>query len=225
MSSNQMFLSYTDSKSKVQKLRIPVLPEKIEITYSDKDDKVYVYGLGEVTIIKHPGTAMVKFDSFFPRYACQGSISNPTNPNTCAKFMIALMKSDTYATFTYTGGPHPLSMKCRIKYEEYEQGGDPNAIYYSLTLTEYVVTSVRKITVKSSSKTATKTATVKKQKTTTSSKATAKTYTVKKGDCLWNIAKKFYGNGAKYTTIYNANKSIIGSNPNVIKAGQVLTIP
>lgn len=44
-------------------------------------------------------------------------------------------------------------------------------------------------------------------------------------DCLWNIAKKFYGNGAKYTVIYNANKGIIGGNPNLIYPGQVLTIP
>jgi nucleoid-associated protein YgaU len=51
------------------------------------------------------------------------------------------------------------------------------------------------------------------------------TYTVVKGDCLWNISKKFYGSGAKYTVIYNANKSVIGSNPNLIYPGQVLTIP
>ena len=53
----------------------------------------------------------------------------------------------------------------------------------------------------------------------------SKTYTVKKGDCLWNIAKKFYGSGAKYTVIYNANKGVIGSNPNLIYPGQVYTIP
>lgn len=52
-----------------------------------------------------------------------------------------------------------------------------------------------------------------------------KTYTVKSGDCLWNIAKKFYGNGALYTKIYNANKSVIGGNPNLIYPGQVYTIP
>lgn len=51
------------------------------------------------------------------------------------------------------------------------------------------------------------------------------TYTVKSGDCLWNIAKKFLGNGARYMEIYNANKSIIGSNPNLIYPGQILTIP
>lgn len=51
------------------------------------------------------------------------------------------------------------------------------------------------------------------------------TYTVKPGDCLWNIAKMFYGDGASYTAIYNANKDVIGGDPNLIYAGQVLVIP
>lgn len=38
---------------------------------------------------------------------------------------------------------------------------------------------------------------------------TTRTYTVKKGDCLWNIAKKYYGNGNQYMKIYNANKDKI----------------
>lgn len=44
-------------------------------------------------------------------------------------------------------------------------------------------------------------------------------------DCLWNIAKRFYGSGAKYTVIYNANRGVIGGNPNLIYPGDVLTIP
>lgn len=69
--------------------------------------------------------------------------------------------------------------------------------------------------------------TVKKAKSvqTPPQNAPSKTYTVVKGDCLWNIAKKFYGNGAKYTLIYNANTGVIGSNPNLIYPGQVLIIP
>ena len=52
----------------------------------------------------------------------------------------------------------------------------------------------------------------------------AKTYTVKAGDTLWAIAAKYYGNGSEYSQIYNANTDKI-SNPNLIYAGQVLTIP
>lgn len=56
--------------------------------------------------------------------------------------------------------------------------------------------------------------------------APARTYTVVRGDCLWSIARKFYGGtGAKYTVIYNANKGLIGPDPNVLYPGWVLTIP
>lgn len=49
-------------------------------------------------------------------------------------------------------------------------------------------------------------------------------YTVVKGDNLWNISKKFYGGGAFWTRIYNANRDQIG-NPNLIYPGQVFVIP
>ena len=64
-----------------------------------------------------------------------------------------------------------------------------------------------------------------REATTSPAPAQATTYTVVKGDCLRNIAKKFYGSGSKYTVIYNANKGVIGGNPNLIYPGQVLTIP
>lgn len=51
------------------------------------------------------------------------------------------------------------------------------------------------------------------------------TYTVKKGDSLWKIAKEFYGSGADWKKIYEANKDIIGKNPNLIYPGQTFTIP
>lgn len=49
-------------------------------------------------------------------------------------------------------------------------------------------------------------------------------YTVQVGDCLWNIALQFYGNGAKWILIYEANTSII-QNADELQTGQVLMIP
>lgn len=49
-------------------------------------------------------------------------------------------------------------------------------------------------------------------------------HTVKKGQTLWGIASKHYGNGAKYKTIYEANRPML-SDPGKIYPGQVLRIP
>lgn len=217
-SSPEMWITYDGSK---KKLRIPVLPDKVEISYPEKNDKVYVYGVGEITIKKNPGAFAMKFSSFFPAHKCQGSISNPSKPSKCADFMIAVMNLPTCARFIYKNGAHSYNFNCTIKYDEYEQGGDPGTIYYSVTITEYKTTQIRKITVKSAVKKAKVSAPSGRPSTITPSK----TYTVVRGDCLWNIAKKFYGNGSQYTKIYNANKSVIGGNPNLIYPGQVLTIP
>ena len=53
----------------------------------------------------------------------------------------------------------------------------------------------------------------------------AETYTVVKGDTLWAIAQKLLGAGSRYPEIHEANKAVIGSDPNLILPGQVLTIP
>ncbi|UOQ98282.1 LysM peptidoglycan-binding domain-containing protein [Hymenobacter sp. 5317J-9] len=50
-------------------------------------------------------------------------------------------------------------------------------------------------------------------------------YTVVSGDSLSKIAKHHYGDAAKWHQIYEANKATIGSNPDHIEVGQVLTLP
>lgn len=50
-------------------------------------------------------------------------------------------------------------------------------------------------------------------------------YTVVSGDSLSKIAKNQYGDAAKWHQIYEANKALIGNNPDLIEVGQVLTIP
>jgi nucleoid-associated protein YgaU len=55
-------------------------------------------------------------------------------------------------------------------------------------------------------------------------KPTAVYYTVVSGDTLGGIAKKHYGNAAKYPVIFEANKPML-TDPNLIYPGQVLRIP
>ena len=51
------------------------------------------------------------------------------------------------------------------------------------------------------------------------------TYTVVSGDSLSKIANNHYGDAAKWHQIYDANKALIGTNPDLIEVGQVLTLP
>ena len=65
--------------------------------------------------------------------------------------------------------------------------------------------------------------TVEQERETTNAPS-ATTHTIKKGDTLWGIAKKYYGSGAQYTRIVEANRDVI-SDPNNVPIGTVLTIP
>jgi len=50
-------------------------------------------------------------------------------------------------------------------------------------------------------------------------------YTVQSGDSLSKIAKKLYGDANSWHKLYEANKTEIGDNPDLIRPGQRLTVP
>ncbi len=52
----------------------------------------------------------------------------------------------------------------------------------------------------------------------------ARSYTVQPGDTLYGISERYWGNGKYWPALYQANRSKI-SDPNLIYAGQVVTIP
>jgi LysM repeat protein len=54
--------------------------------------------------------------------------------------------------------------------------------------------------------------------------APPRTYSVQAGDTLSKISKHFYGDAGKYMKIFEANRDKL-SSPDLIKVGQVLTIP
>ena len=51
------------------------------------------------------------------------------------------------------------------------------------------------------------------------------TYTTIKGDSLWTISVRAYGDGFKWTKIYWANRTVIGKNPNILFSGLKLSLP
>ncbi|WP_093002485.1 LysM peptidoglycan-binding domain-containing protein [Rhizobium sp. NFR07] len=47
---------------------------------------------------------------------------------------------------------------------------------------------------------------------------------IRRGDTLWQIARRAYGQGVRYTTIYLANEAQI-TNPDIIQPGQIFGVP
>lgn len=216
----QMWLTYNGEK---EKLQFPVLPETINIKSGSNNDNLNIAGLGEITIMQSRPAYQFSFSSFFPKTRFPDiAVSSLTAPLTLVEKIKNWKASDKPVHFIITSCG--IDLYCTIEnFDTNEDGGDVGTIYYSITLKEYREVAVRQVSVKVESVTAT--ATVEKSSPRVDNTVAAKTYTVKRGDCLWNIAKAQLGSGSRYTEIYNLNKSVIGRNPNLIYAGQVLTLP
>jgi nucleoid-associated protein YgaU len=65
---------------------------------------------------------------------------------------------------------------------------------------------------------------VEEDLTTTDKNPEATFHTVQKGDTLWAVAQKSYGDGTKFKLIFEANRPML-SDPDKIYPGQVLRIP
>jgi 5'-nucleotidase len=55
--------------------------------------------------------------------------------------------------------------------------------------------------------------------------AAGETYEVQSGDTLLSIAEQYYGDGTQWRRIYDANKDVIGADPDKLKIGMQLKIP
>lgn len=219
MTSDYQF--WISANGEKEKLQLPVNPEKITVKRESNNDKLSVAGLGEITVIQDRKAVEFSFSSFFPASYFPGAkVKKVTPPLSIIKMIASWQESKKPIHFVVT--QCGIDIYCSIESFNYsESGGDVGSYEYSITLKEYREITVRKISVDTS----TQKATVKNAEQRVDNTQKPKTYTVVSGDCLWNIAKKFYGSGSQYTKIYEANKKTIGSNPNRIYPGQVLTIP
>lgn len=211
-----MWITYN---ADAEKLHLPVLPETFTVSIGSNNSSVDVVGLGEIIVKQARPAFQFQFSSFFPKTTFPGVNGALTDPLTCVDKLKTWHNGDKPVKLVLSN--LNISVYCTIEnFKYYEQGGDVGTIHYDITLKEYREVTVRQVKVEAK----TQKATVEKTETRVDNTVQPQTYTVKKGDCLWNIAKKLLGNGAKYTQIAAANKGII-KNLNLIYAGQVLTIP
>ena len=205
-----------------REIDIPVLPEKLKVTSPGNNDTATVLVLGDVLILRKKGLRTVAWDSFFPVNDAPFVTGRITDPVEIVKAIQKARDSLDPVRFLITGTDLDINVRMGVETFDYEErAGELGDFYYSIKLSEWKDYSPRRIVRPPEPATPAQA----KEPERTGEPPKQKTYTVKAGDCLWNIAKKFYGKGSDYTKIYNANKGTIGSNPNLIYPGQVFTIP
>lgn len=199
---------------------IPVLPSKLKVTSAGDNDTDTVLGLGEVLILRQKRLRTVSWDSFFPAHSAPYAPGVITPPLELIRAIQTARDALQPVRLLITGTDLDINVRMGIESFDYEErSGELGDLYYSIKLSEWKDYSPRRIVLQEKKPTA------KDPSRAGQPNGMPKTYTVVKGDCLWYIAKRFYGKGGEWPKIYSANKAIIGGNPNLIYPGQVFTIP
>ena len=207
-----------------REINIPVLPSKLKVTSPGKNDTTIVLELGEILLLRTKGLRTVSWDSFFPANSGPYVSGRITSPIEIVRNIQKTRDQKIPLRFLLTSTDLDINTQMGIDTFDYEErSGELGDLYYSLKLCEWREYAPRRIALSDDPEQPA--LTQEPQRSGEPQAAAAKTYTVVKGDCLWNIAKKFYGQGSDWPKIYQANKGIIGSNPNLIYPGQVYTIP
>lgn len=202
--------------------RFPVLPSSYEVTSERDNNTITVNSLGEVDLGGKRKLKSVSFSSFFP-YRNESYADGPHKaPKKCVQIIQNMQNSDSKPKLIITGTPVRFSVTIEsFTYREDDGTGD---ISFDITLKEHRAVSVTSSAVVTLSSSSSSTTVAENGVERSQPEQTATTYTVKSGDCLSAIARTLTGS-SDWQTIYNANKDTIGSNPNLIYPGQVLTIP
>lgn len=208
---------------------LPIAPDKLTLKVKNANKTMTLINEGEVNFLKDAGLTDIEFDVLIPavQYSFAKYDSGFESPAYFMTHFESLKTGKNPFQFIVTrkmpDGKLLFDTNMTVSMESYtikEQSNDGFDLTVSIKLKQYRPFGTKTVKVTNSF------ASVTPVRETTNSPAPKQetTYTVKSGDCLWNIAKKFYGNGSKYTKIYEANKDKI-RNPNLIYVGQVLTIP
>lgn len=204
-------------------LSIPVLPDKLKVSSPGKNKNATVLGIGEVLRLREKGLRSMSWESHFPAHGAPYVSGRLTSPISLVRAIQGARDRKETVRFLLLGADLDINTTMGVESFDYEErGGEPGDLYYSIKLTEWKAHGAKRLSLQTDKGVV---EAVEEPPARAGGLPTPKTYTVVSGDTMWGIAKRAYGDGAKWKDIYAANKPPVGANPNLIYAGQVLTIP
>lgn len=215
------------------KTLLPVAPQKLQLKIKNTSKTYTLINEGEINVLKTPGLTDIEFDALLPNV--KYPFATYKSGFKGAKTFLEVLKNykqnkETFqfiVTRTLPNGKMLFDTNMKVSLESYTIKEDAKSygmdVMVTIKLKQYRDFSTKTCNIQFAS-TKPKVVVQPVRPPENPPKPANQTYTVVKGDCLWNIAKKFYGNGSKCTVIFNANRDKI-KNANLIYPGQVLTIP
>lgn len=193
------------------------LPEKITVKTGTKTETVSIAGLGDIAIRQGRPAITISFSGFFPAAGYYGIDKTAlVDPMKIVQGLQEKMEAKEPARFACTACN--LNMYVIIEsFQYYEKGGDPKTIYYDITLKEYREVSARWVDLEQMG--------LANTQPRVDNTVKPNTYIVQDGDCLWNIAQRFYGDGWKYIDIFIANMETLHYNIFELYTGTTLVLP
>ena len=223
----------------MDKMLCPVAPSKLQMKIKGQNKTLTLINEGEVNTLKKAGLTEVSFDLLLPNVKYPFA-TYKSGFQDAKYFLSEIEKLKTnkkpfqfIVTRTFPNGKMLFDTNMKVSLEDYtikEDSKDGFDVVVSIKLKQYREYSTKTCNVTfvdSKPKVS-----VENTRPSNNAPTSNKTHTVVKGDCLWAIAQKYYGNGSKYPVIYEANKTLIdsvnnkyGNSKYTIYSGQVLTIP
>lgn len=200
-------------------------PAKLTVKIKNKNKTLVLLNEGEINFLRTPGLSEIVLPLTFPM------LTGDRSPGYYLGLLERLKTSKTPTQFILVrvspDGRTLYDTNMQVSVEDYnivedaKEGLDVSVDVNLLQWRDYGTKTVRVEQPADGGQA--QTVSVEKERDA-STAPTAETHTVQAGDTLWALAAKYYGDGAQYTKIYEANTDKI-SNPNLIYVGQELTIP
>lgn len=211
---------------------MPITPSKVKVKINNQNETLTLINGEEINILKEPGLTDVSFDLLLPQVSYPFTNGGVQSADYYLSLFERLKTSKQPFQFilnrSMPTGRRLFYTNLTVGMEDYQITDDAEEgfdITVTVSLKQYRHYGTKTVTIQPAPTPAeTPTATVEQPQRETSQAPQQTTYTVKSGDCLWNIAKKYLGDGSRYNEIYELNKDKI-TNPNLIYPNQVLTLP